>query len=106
MLKCRNEWCVVNLVSTSSFKIASIDLFQHHRVLDDVVEIPLPSAVNAANAKYLLSPFTPHWPLAMLVNKKPISSNYGNWESPISADFVVSKVRALAAPRACVILPC
>ncbi|KAM0258446.1 hypothetical protein ACHAQJ_003785 [Trichoderma viride] len=37
----------------------------------------------------------------MLVKNKMISSAYGDWESPISADFVVSKVRALAAPRAC-----
>ncbi|KAL7906262.1 Alpha/Beta hydrolase protein [Trichoderma velutinum] len=37
----------------------------------------------------------------MLVNKKVVSSNYGDWESPISADFVVSQVRSLAAPRVC-----
>ncbi|PNP55333.1 hypothetical protein THARTR1_04475 [Trichoderma harzianum] len=37
----------------------------------------------------------------MLVNKKAVSSNYGDWESPISADFVVSNVRSLAAPRVC-----
>ncbi|KAH0529923.1 hypothetical protein TsFJ059_004616 [Trichoderma semiorbis] len=37
----------------------------------------------------------------MLVNSKVVSSNYGDWESPISADFVVSKVRSLAAPRVC-----
>ncbi|KAL7961069.1 Alpha/Beta hydrolase protein [Trichoderma compactum] len=37
----------------------------------------------------------------MLVNSKVVSSNYGDWESPISADFVVSNVRSRAAPRVC-----
>ncbi|KAL7793176.1 Alpha/Beta hydrolase protein [Trichoderma ceciliae] len=37
----------------------------------------------------------------MIVKKKTVSSAYGDWESPISANFVVSKIRALAAPRAC-----
>lgn len=51
----------------------------------------------------MLTTFIPHnRPLTMLVKKKPISSDYGNWPSPISADFVVSKVRSLIAPRVCV----
>ncbi|KAH6608879.1 peptidase s9 [Trichoderma cornu-damae] len=37
----------------------------------------------------------------MMLKKKTISSAYGDWESPISSDFVVSKMRILAAPRAC-----
>ncbi|KAL7929438.1 Alpha/Beta hydrolase protein [Trichoderma chlorosporum] len=37
----------------------------------------------------------------MLVNQKVVSSNYGDWESPISADFVISNVKSLIAPRAC-----
>ncbi|KAK1245667.1 hypothetical protein MKX07_004736 [Trichoderma sp. CBMAI-0711] len=49
----------------------------------------------------MLTTFIPHRPLAMLVKKKQISSDYGFWDSPISADFVVSKVRSLIAPRVC-----
>ncbi|UKZ75989.1 hypothetical protein TrVFT333_003685 [Trichoderma virens FT-333] len=42
-----------------------------------------------------------HIPETRTSTKKVVSSNYGDWESPISADFVVSNVRSLVAPRAC-----